>query len=219
LIELLVVIAIIAILVAMLLPALAKAKLRAKRIQCVSNLHQVVIGFHAFATDNARGTFPWRVAVAEEGSKGQSEAWRHFAAIGGSIGSPRILVCPSDEARTGALDFGNGRDGFATLRDRSVSYFAGSDADPIYPNSLLAGDSTLRATRENAQCGFGSLRPASELDASNVAGVAWTNRLHGVSGNLALSDASVRSLTSEQLRRLVSASLQPNRLNHFVRPK
>lgn len=58
LVELLAVIAIIAILAALLLPVLASAKERGKRVACLSNLRQLGIAIHAYASDN-EGKIPY----------------------------------------------------------------------------------------------------------------------------------------------------------------
>lgn len=69
LIELLVVIAIIAILAAMLLPALGKAKQKAQGIMCMNNTRQLMTAVHLYAGEN-REYFPMNVhgGVAQSGS-------------------------------------------------------------------------------------------------------------------------------------------------------
>ena len=93
LIELLVVIAIIAILAAMLLPALAKAKDRAKAAQCISNLHQWGLQWTIYVGDN-QDSFP--TGANPDGSRDYNarSAWVNALLLNASQ-RRQILTCPA----------------------------------------------------------------------------------------------------------------------------
>jgi hypothetical protein len=81
---LLVVIAIIAILAAMLLPALAKAKAKALQIKCMSNAKQFTLAFHQYATDSAE-LFP---PNPDDGGAPQGYIWCAGSVRGGMPDDP-----------------------------------------------------------------------------------------------------------------------------------
>jgi prepilin-type N-terminal cleavage/methylation domain-containing protein len=89
LIELLVVIAIIAILAAMLLPALARAKESGKRIACNNNLRQLGMGMQMYVGDN-QGTLPPHIT---------SSRWpdKFYDLYGKNL---KVLLCPSEVTNT-----------------------------------------------------------------------------------------------------------------------
>jgi prepilin-type N-terminal cleavage/methylation domain-containing protein len=213
LIELLVVIAIIAILAAILLPALARAKSRAHRIHCTNNLKQIGVAFRVWADDH-RGRYPWWIAQTEGGGKpdgsDNAKANVQFCIASNELVTPKLLICPSDLERKVSTNW-------LSCDLTNVSYAIGDDAHEQKPNLILVADRSLSGfeyTRlhDNTAC-FTINRPNGGQNAK------WDHTVcHGSgSGNMGLSDGSVQQLNDSTLLKTILSIKSADTLDGTLR--
>jgi prepilin-type processing-associated H-X9-DG protein len=204
LVALLVIVAVLAILAAMLLPALAGAHDRARRIQCVNNLKQCGLAFRIWEGDNG-DKLPMDVPLAKGGTKEfdtGADTFRHFQVMSNELSTPKILICPADTRSVA--------DNFARLKNQNVSYFVGLEANDANPQRFLDGDRNIAGESE-PENGILKLVPGGP--------VSWTTAIHNNQGNVGLADGSVQQYSSSALHEALRNSGDPTNTWRIALPE
>jgi type II secretory pathway pseudopilin PulG len=144
LIELLVVISIIGILASLLLPALAKSKIRAKRKISLNNLKQIHLAFYMFAENN-NDYLPMSLPFYHPrhgknlrhdfGPVINHEVYK-LNEMTSTIRNPKLLLSPCDPERYGNND--KVEPDFSNLSHNSVSYGFSLGASALSPDTILS---------------------------------------------------------------------------------
>lgn len=208
LIELILVICIIAILAAIMLPAIIPQHTGMQRIMCVNNQKQIGTAYRIWAGDNG-DKLPSQTANTATNA-GWAEfakltnagpyCWSNYCMMQDDLGqSPRVLVCPDDERKpaNNFRDFGN----------TNISYFIGPGATEDYPQSILGGDRNL-APGSTPKNDFGYSRAdgsGNDVILQTNSTICWSLKMHsrgnaiGI-GNILMADGSVQQCSSARLR-------------------
>ncbi|HMJ92322.1 MAG TPA: DUF1559 domain-containing protein, partial [Candidatus Acidoferrum sp.] len=191
--------------------ALAKAKEKARRLKCVSNLRQLTVAMHTYISDN--GKYPWRVPAGEGGSQRNTNVSATFKALSNDLATPTIVLCPSD-TRLAA-------NSLTTLRETNVSYFLGIESKEDRAGAPLVGDRNLEGGRTKRDCPVAMVnKVAFEFTAAYIPRAAWTNTLHRYVGNVSIGDAGAHMVTTKQIQQIFwTSGDDPTAFNnHLLRP-
>jgi len=203
LIEVLVVIFLTALLAAMFLPALAAAKRKHSRINCVNNLKEIGLAFRVWEGDNG-DKYPMKFAVTNGDMMKlicNEKSFVLWQTMSNELGSPKLLLCPEDTEHNEAPN------NFSTeFSDANISYFFNLDAAEAYPQMILDGDDNLAVN--------GVRVPPGVLNLSMNCSVTWTKERHNGVGNIGIADGSVTQTSNRGLKQIFASGVT----NRFVIP-